>query len=70
MTSRTYTLTAEEALLLFSLVRNHNMTLKNWTASAVEDDDFERAKTLTKELRQYERLYSKLNVEVHQDLDR
>jgi|KBSSwiStaDraftv2_1062776.scaffolds.fasta_scaffold3057117_1 hypothetical protein len=50
-----------EAAMLFGQVKSHCSALKNWIATAVENDDIGRARELIKELREYQSLYSKLN---------
>jgi hypothetical protein len=67
---RKYELTEQEAQMAFNQVQSHVAALKNWIASAVESNDHSYAKSLTIELRQYERLFAKLNVEAHRMIDR
>jgi hypothetical protein len=50
-----------ESELLFQQVASHCQALKNWLATAVESEEFERATRLVIELREYQSLYSKLN---------
>lgn len=66
---RKYELSAAEAALAFKQVSSHCEALKNWATSAVEGGKFEYAEKLVKELREYQRLYAKLNVESHKMID-
>lgn len=67
---RKYELTEAEALLAFEQIKSHRAALQNWICSAVEHGDDERARKLVKDLRMYENLYKKLNVESHREIDR
>jgi hypothetical protein len=67
--ARKYELTETEALLAFNQVSSHCQSLKNWVAQQVEHGNFERAQELVKELRQYQEIYKKLNVEAHKFID-
>lgn len=67
-TQQTYVLTRDEALATFELIKNRVATQKNWIASAVEAMNWDRAADLVRELRKLEKLYAKLNVEVHEQV--
>ena len=66
---REYKLTEDEAALAFSVVSDHCKALHNWIASAVECNEIDRAKDLTRVLRSYQKIFAKLNVEAHKTLD-
>lgn len=59
--TKTFTVTDEQQMQLFNLVKSHNQAIKNWLASAVERDDLVDAKNLVTQLRQHERLFAMLN---------
>lgn len=67
--TRKYELTEQQAELAFNTVRDHCHAIKNWIASAVENNDPDRAKDLVKQLREYEGLYKTLNVSAHRFID-
>ena len=67
--ARTYTLTETEAQMAFRQVKSHIAALHNWTATAVESGKFDYAATLVAELRDYQVLFAKLNVEAHRTID-
>jgi hypothetical protein len=69
-TNRKYELTEAQATLVHTVVSSHCQALKNWMASAVEEGDTDRARRLVKELRQYEELFAKTNVEAHKFIDK
>lgn len=58
-----YNMSQRQAELIFAQVASHIGALKNWTASAVERGELERAQTLVGELREYEKLYAAFNIE-------
>jgi hypothetical protein len=66
----TFKLTFDQAVLVPQVVDSHMQALKNWTASAVENGNLERAQRLVKELREYERLYAAFNVKSKQETAR
>ena len=68
MTSK-YELTETEAELLFKLVKNECDSYKNWTITAVEENKFNYAQKLVCELREYQKLFSKLNIEAHRAIE-
>jgi hypothetical protein len=68
--TRCYQLSESEALLAFRQVSSHIQALKNYIATHVESSNMEGAQVLVKELREYEQLYGKLNVEAHKLIDR
>jgi hypothetical protein len=53
----TITITREQNALIRRQLESHANTLKNHIASAVEDDDFQRAKRLTGDLREVQALW-------------
>lgn len=57
-----------EMQLAFTTVAGHVQALKNWIVSAVEAEEFQRAKALTKELKEYRDLFAKLNVEAKKQI--
>ncbi len=63
---RIYQLNSREAELAFKQVASHMQALKNWIASAVEEEQFPKAKRLVVELREYQALFAKLNVDAHE----
>ena len=68
-TTRKYELNEHQAELVHTLISTHCATLKNWTATAVENNDLTLAQKLVKELREYERLFALTNVEAHRFID-
>ena len=54
-------LSKSETQMLFNQVSDHCKALKNWIATAVESEEYDRARVLVTELREYQSLYSKLN---------
>jgi hypothetical protein len=66
---RKYELTEEEAAMAFRQVASHCETLKNWIVSAVEHNDDDRARQMAADLRNYQRLFAKLNVDAHRVID-
>lgn len=67
--AREYKLTEDQAVLVHTVVSSHCQALKNWTASAVERGEFDRAQGLVKELRHYETLFALTNVVAHKSID-
>ena len=63
MTKFTFTMTEDQARMIFKLVSSEMSAYKNWTAGAVERDDLERAKGLVKELRAHEKLFAAFNID-------
>ena len=59
----TMKLTNDEIKMCFAQIKSHTEALKNCIATAVELNEFDRAITITKELREYQVLYSKLNMQ-------
>jgi hypothetical protein len=53
----------DRAMLVHRVIADHTQAMKNWIASAVEHDDFERAKALAAELREYQALFAAFNME-------
>ena len=49
--------TREQNKMVRKQIEGHCFALKNWIASAVEVGDFDRAKQLTKELRDHEAMF-------------
>ncbi len=68
--ARDYNMSEREAEMIHKLVDSHLKALKNWIASAVEDDRLESAKLMIVELRAYEKLFARTNVEAHRDQDK
>jgi hypothetical protein len=69
--SRKYEFTEAEVLSLHKLVDQHHRAMQNWIVGAVEHNDIEYAKRLTKELATVWRpLFAKTNVEVHLHLEK
>ena len=51
-----------QATNVHKLVASHIAALKNYIASAVEEDKLDRAKKYTAELREYEALFAAFNI--------
>lgn len=68
--SRKYELSEAEAELAFTQIASHCEALKNWIVTAVESDDFERAKRLVSDYRKHQDLFRKLNVTAHREIDK
>lgn len=66
---REYRLTEKEATMAFRQVASHCAALKNWIVTAIEMLDYDKAQSLVAELREYQALYGKLNVEAHKFID-
>jgi Na+/phosphate symporter len=62
MTMHTFKMSETHAEMIFKLVDQHTSALRNWTASAVEDGDFERAQALVKDLRRHQDIYRAFNM--------
>jgi hypothetical protein len=67
---RTYELSEREAELVFDTVKDRTCSLKNWIAGAVERGDIENAKLMVIKLRTYEKIFAKMNVEAHREIDK
>jgi len=57
-----FTMSEEQARNVHKVVDSHSQALKNWIASAVESEDYERAHRMVDELRQYQALYAAFNL--------
>ena len=57
-----FTMSEKQARNVHSVVNSHCQALKNWIVTAVENDQHDRAKELTRELRQYQALYAAFNM--------
>lgn len=58
-----YNMSERQAQLIHAQVASHMQALQNWTVSAVERGEWDRAKGLVEEYREYERLYAAFNVD-------
>lgn len=67
--TRKYQLTEDEARMAHQQVRSHCEALKNWIIRNLEHGDVTRANELTVELREYQALFAKLNVDAHAIID-
>lgn len=67
--ARKYELTESEAALVFEQISDHCQSLKNYITYAVEAGEFDRAQRIVLQLRAYQVLYAKLNVEAHRLID-
>lgn len=67
-TLHTFTMAEATATLVHKLVDSHMHALKNWTASAVERGELERAQELVKELRQHEKLFAAFNMPAKREI--
>lgn len=64
----TIRISEDNAQLVHELIADRLASTKNWLVSAVEDDQFERAKRLTKEARQLQELFAGFNVKVKREI--
>jgi hypothetical protein len=64
MTLHTFKMSEADAEMIFTLVDQHLFALRNWTATAVENGEFERAQVLVKDMRQYQEIYKAFNMPV------
>lgn len=67
--TRRYELSENEAAELHALVSDQIQSLKNWIVTNVENEKYETAVEQVREIRKLQRLYAKLNVKVHRELD-
>ena len=67
---RKYELTQEEAELTHMVVAAHCEALKNHVATAVETGKIRYAEDLVYELRRYQTIFAKTNVEAHIQIDK
>lgn len=58
----TFTMSEAQARNVHAVVHSQCQALKNWIVTAVENDQPERAKEYTRELRQYQALYAAFNM--------
>jgi len=63
-------MTEKYAELIHETISDRISTYKNWIASAVEDQDFDRAQKLTKTLREYQAIYAAFNMQAKNDYAR
>jgi FAD/FMN-containing dehydrogenase len=64
--AKEYTFTEAEVKSLHNLVSQHHQAMQNWIIAAVEHNDIDYARRLTKELATVWRpLFAKTNVDVH-----
>ena len=54
---KTVQISREQNRMVRQQIESHTAALKNWIASAVEQQDLQRATTLVGELRAYEAMY-------------
>lgn len=64
----TFTMNEHKATLVFNVVKSHIAALKNWTASAVETGDIEKAQGLVNDLREYEKLFAAFNIHAKHEI--
>ena len=57
MANVTIEITRKQNAMVRKQIEGHCKALKNWIASAVENNDFDRAKAMTIELRDHEDMY-------------
>lgn len=69
-TNRTpYALTDTEAELIHDIISDRLASTKNWLVTAVEDEKLDRAKDLTKRIRELQDLYATFNVRVRREIE-
>jgi hypothetical protein len=61
-TVHTFKMTEAQAEMLFELVISQLTSLKNWTVSAVEEGNFERAQKLAADVRKHQDLFRGFNI--------
>lgn len=62
MSEFTFTMSDDQARNVHKVVSSYCESLKNWMASAVESEDYERSHRYVDELRQYQALYAAFNI--------
>lgn len=63
MTTFTFTMSEEQARRVHALVASQCASTKNWMASSVETEDYERAHRHVEELRALEALFAATNID-------
>lgn len=58
-----FTMSEDQARNVHKVVDGQCQALKNWIVSAVESEDYERAHSLTEELRAFQALFAAFNVD-------